>query len=87
MPPCTKITSATTTSFHHSQGNKALLAQHNIPTLPWSAVSPDTAPIEHIWDGIRHRLQARGHHQNLLALEAALVYEWNTLPQAFFIGL
>ena len=69
---------------HTAWATQALLAQHNIPTLLWPAVTPDMAPIEHVWDEIGRRLQTRGHRQNLPALEAALVYEWNILPQAFF---
>ena len=103
MPPCTKMTSSTTTSFpsllpthmcthaaarqcqaSHSQGNTGVVGSAQHPNVPWPVVSPDMAPIEHVWDGIGRHLQTRGHHENLPALEAALVYEWNTLPQAFF---
>ena len=31
------------------------LAQNNVNVLPWSALSPDMNPIEHIWDELGRR--------------------------------
>ena len=47
-------------------------------------MSPDMAPIEHVWDEIGRRLYRRPQMHTIAALEPALVQEWNNLPQAFF---
>ncbi len=31
----------------------------NIPVLAWPAYSPDTSPIEHVWDALDRRIQQR----------------------------
>jgi hypothetical protein len=44
-------------------------------------MSPDLNPLEHIWDLIGRRVQARDPPvQNLAQLEAALHEEWQQLP-------
>ena len=60
------------------------LAANNINVLDWPAMSPDMAPIEHVWDEIGRRLYRRPQMHTIAALEAALIQEWNSLPQAFF---
>ena len=64
------------------------LRQHNIPVLPWPAVSPDLSPIEHAWDEMGRRLrQAPNQPLTLAALGQILVGIWNNIPQAFFTRL
>ena len=65
---------------HHSHFARGFL-QNDIATLHWPVISPDLNPLEHIWDFIGHRVQARdpsAHH--LAGLEAALKEEWQQLP-------
>ena len=45
-------------------------------------MSPDLNPIEHIWDMLGHRIQAREPPvQHIRQLEAALDREWQQLSQ------
>ena len=55
------------------------LAQNNVNVLPWPALSPETNPIEHIWDELGRR--ARTNHQinNVQDLTRALQLEWPAL--------
>ena len=53
-----------------------------VTTLPWPAVSPDLNPLEHVWDIIGRRMQARNPPvQTLDQLEAALHGEWMLLTR------
>ena len=36
-----------------------LIAQQNIPTLLWPAVSPYLSPIEHVWDDMERLLHSK----------------------------
>ena len=60
------------------------LNQNHICVLPWSALSLDLSPIEHLWDELGRCVC---HRQNLpetlQELFDALVHEWNNIPQAF----
>ena len=60
------------------------LNQNHIRVLPWSVLSPDLSPIEHLWDELGRRVR---HRQNppetLQELRDARVDEWNNIPQAF----
>ena len=61
------------------------IAKQNIATLPWSAVSPDLSPIEHVWDEMERRLRSLQNQLAMLAqLQQALVQILNGIPQAFF---
>ena len=33
------------------------VAQQNVNTLPWPAISPDLSPIEHLWNEMERRLR------------------------------
>ena len=61
-----------------------ILNQNHVRVLPWSALSPDLSPIEHLCDELDRRVR---HRQNppetLQELRVALVHEWNNIPQAF----
>ena len=53
-----------------------------VNSVPWPAMSPDFNPIEHIWDMLGRRKQARESPvQNIRQLEAALHREWQQLSQ------
>lgn len=66
---------------HTARVSMQYLAQQNIPVLQWPALSPDLSPIEHLWDEIGRRLSRRRQMDNVRQLEAALVQEWNAIPQ------
>ena len=51
-------------------------------SVPWSTMSPNLNPIEHIWDMLGRRILAREPPvQNIRQLEAALHREWQQLSQ------
>ena len=61
---------------------RAHLEQNNVDVLPWPAVSPDLAPIEHVWDELDRRLRKRPvQPRNLHELAQALQEEWTNMPQ------
>ena len=50
--------------------------------VPWPEMSTDLNPIEHIWDMLGRRIDAREPPvQNICQLEAALHREWQQLTQ------
>ena len=57
------------------------LRQQNVNTLPWSAVSPDLSPIEHLWDEMERRLPNLPLTLNQLGHD--LVQVWNNIPQGY----
>ena len=56
------------------------LNRNNVNVLLWLAVSPDINLIEHIWDYLGRKVQARGNTHNLRDQENALIQEWNNIP-------
>ena len=61
------------------------LTQNNVNVLPWTAISPDLSPIEHVWDEMQRRLRGlQNQPLTLPDLSCALVRIWNGIPQAFF---
>jgi transposase len=53
-----------------------------VTSVPWPAMNPDLNPIEHIWDMLGRRIQAREPPvQNIRQLEAAMHREWQQLSQ------
>ena len=66
---------------HVAQVVHAHLANQQIETLPWPAVSPDLSPIEHVWDEVERRLRRRQDPANLQQLAVALQDIWNAIPQ------
>jgi hypothetical protein len=58
------------------------LRDESIITLPWPVRSPDSNPIEHIWDIIGRRVKERTPPvQTLNDLEQKLHQEWQYLTQ------
>jgi transposase len=67
---------------HRSRAVTAYLQSGALTSVPWPAMSPDLNPIEHIFDMLGRRIQAREPPvQNIRQLEAALHREWQQLSQ------
>jgi transposase len=65
---------------YRSRAVTAYLQSEAVTSVPWPAMSPDYNPIEHIWDTLGRRIQAREPPvQNIRQLEAALHREWQQL--------
>lgn len=62
------------------------LLDHNVPTMEWPSRSPDLNPIEHVWDTLGRRIQAR-NPQTLAKLEQMLLEEWVQIDQQYIDGL
>jgi len=61
------------------------LQHNNVSVMPWSAVSPDLNPIEHIWDQLGRTAQANYQIDNVRDLTRALKQEWRNLPNALVL--
>jgi len=67
---------------HRSKVVTAYLQSKAMTSVPWSAMSPDFDPIQHIWDMLGRLIQAREPPvQNIRQLEAALHREWQQLSR------
>ena len=73
----------------NAQAHSAFLTQNflqanEIHVPDWPALSPDLAPIEHLWDELGRCIHNRRRQpMNVNELQAALRQEWSNLPQAF----
>ena len=63
---------------HTARVTRTFLQQNNVVTLPWPALSPDLAPIEHVCDFLGKRIRER-QLDNVGQLRNALQQEWNAL--------
>ena len=67
---------------HRSRAVTAYLKSEAVTCVPWPAMNPDLNPIEHIWNMLGRRIQAREPPvQNIRQLEATLHREWQQLSQ------
>ena len=67
----------------HTAGvTNLFLAQNNVRVLPWTALSPDMNPIEHVWDILGRAIKAMNPApRTVQELEAALIDKWENIPQ------
>lgn len=67
---------------HTARVTQQFLHTNGINVLQWPAMSPDLAPIEHVWDMLGQRIRRLPvKPQTIAQLEAALLEEWNLTPQ------
>ncbi|CAF4866459.1 unnamed protein product [Pieris macdunnoughi] len=58
------------------------LREVDLRTMDWPALSSDINPVEHLWDELKQRVRARNPaHSSLEELKAALLEEWEGIPQ------
>ena len=69
---------------HVARVNIQFLQNHNVDFIDdWPSKSPDLNPIEHLWDNLDRRVRRRPNPpNNVNDLRAALLEEWNNIPQA-----
>ena len=63
---------------HTSGLVKDWLKQKTIQTLPWPSFSPNSNPIENLWDELERRVK-KHQPKNLQDLELQLTQEWNNI--------
>ena len=67
---------------HTARATQQYLQAHNINTIAWPSLSPDLAPIEHVWDELGRRVYQRNPApRNVNQLRQALLQEWQLIPQ------
>ena len=66
---------------HTARLTRDYLEQQRVQTLPWASLSSDLSPIEHLWDELGRRVKRFHNPQNVAQLEAALIQEWENIPQ------
>lgn len=67
---------------HTARATQHYLQAHNIDVIDWPSLSPDLAPIEHVWDELGRRVYKRDPPpRNVNELRLALLQEWHHIPQ------
>ncbi|GFU81062.1 transposable element Tcb2 transposase [Trichonephila clavipes] len=67
---------------HRIVAAKQLFESEDIEGMDWPARSPDLNPIEHVWDFLDRRLEARTFPPvTIRELRVALQDEWAAMPQ------
>jgi hypothetical protein len=67
---------------HMARISVDFLHNANIRVMPGPALSPDLAPIEHVWDELGRRVYSRPNKPTTVdGLRRALTGEWNNMPQ------
>ncbi|KAL0151970.1 hypothetical protein M9458_052688, partial [Cirrhinus mrigala] len=67
---------------HRARLVTEFLEEEDISRMEWPARSPDLNPIEHIWEQLQSRVQARQVPLGaLVELRTALLEEWQAIPQ------
>lgn len=65
---------------HSCESTKRYLRRHRVQVLDWPPYSPDLNPIENLWAYLSKRVSAVAPF-GAEKLEAAIVEEWNSIPQ------
>ena len=67
---------------HRARVVRDFLHQNNVVSMQWPALSPDMAPIEHLWDVLGRRVRDNyGQAPDLQTLVQWLQREWQAIPQ------
>lgn len=70
-------------SIHVSRLSKEWFNRNNVNLLPWPAKSPDLNPMENAWAAmVRNIYRDNKQYHHIDELKAAILREWQTLPQA-----
>ncbi len=73
---------------HTALLTRNVLARNNVDILDFPALSPDMAPIEHVWDELKRRVYARPNPPSTIPeLRNAVVHEWENIPQQFIANI
>lgn len=72
---------------HTARATAVFLQANNIRVMPWPSLSPDMAPIEHVWDELGRRLYRAQPLHTIQQLRLSLAREWNLIPQQFLRNL
>ena len=73
---------------HSARVTQQFLQDNGVDVLEWPALSPDLSPIEHVWDDLGRRLNARQPPPtNVAQLREALTAEWDNISAAYIRNL
>jgi hypothetical protein len=67
---------------HTARFSMNVLQAQNVNCMHWPSLSPDIAPIDHVWDALGRRVDNRPVMPTTGAtLRQELLEEWNNMPQ------